>query len=385
MHHRFLSAAPVWLLTFIGCSDHRISLEEFLLMQDQLRQVHAEAQTATPAAAVAQTVDDQLGPYLLGPGDVVQLTLVGLQQPEPYALLQARVDSAGKLKLPGVDAVEVHDMTLEEAEDAITAAYVPAVFKDAVAHLTVIEPETTNVLVRGAVTLPGFVKLPRVQRNLLYALVSAGGVSELASGEVVLRRIRRPTEELRLDLSDPYGVQEALALDPLDDGDIVTVEAAMPNTVFVGGLVNAPRPQIFPNGVEINVLQALASSGGLRTDVTPHQATLIRRLPSGEDVHVRLDLDRMSQGIDPNITLAAGDILWVPETVETKVQDFINRNIFLRAGVSVNYSVSGIEFLNRNSQQAGGGQNLENQFDPFGFLQRSGALRTIVPQVINPP
>jgi len=76
-------------------------------------------------------------------------------------------------------------------------------------------------------------------------------------------------------------------------------------------------------------------------------------------------------GEDPNIALAPGDIVWVPETWETRVQDFFNRNVFMRAGVSVNYNVTGVEFLNRRSLQArrtGGGGTLADTYDPLGFL-----------------
>jgi hypothetical protein len=73
----------------------------------------------------------------------------------------------------------------------------------------------------------------------------------------------------------------------------------------------------------------------------------------------------------------AGDIVWVPETFSTRLMHFINTNIFFRAGVSVNYNVSGIEFMNRQDLQASGvgfNQNLQDSFDPLGFLNRNALL-----------
>ena len=196
------------------------------------------------------------------------------------------------------------------------------------------EIDSTSVLVTGAVSGPGLVDLRRNQRNLLFAIVGAGGVSSTASGRVSLCRIRSPEKKLTLDLTTAEGVTGALGLAPLEDGDLVTVEAAKPNTVFVGGLVNVPRPQTYPPGVRITVLQAIAAAAGLRTDVFPREATLIRHMPDGQDVHVKLDLGRLTTGTDRNITLAAGDILWVPHTVETRFQEWVSRNIYARAGVS---------------------------------------------------
>ncbi|NLE61377.1 MAG: hypothetical protein GX616_23760, partial [Planctomycetes bacterium] len=236
---------------------------------------------------------------------------------------------------------------------------------------------------RGAVTQPGMVALPRNRRNVLFAIVRAGGVSEMASGLVVLHRIRQGGESHTLNLYNVEDIRTALLLDPLEEGDVITVKPAAPNTVFVGGLVNNPHPQVYPLGAEITVLQAIAGANGLRTDVTPREGTLIRRAADGQEIHVRLDLDRITRGIDPNIALAAGDILWIPETAETRVQDWINRNIFLRAGLSatagVNYTGSGVEFLNENARQvhtSGNSVNtLQDRFDPFGFLMQNMAIQ----------
>jgi len=362
-------------LVSAGCQqpDNRISLQEFLQKE--------EASKAASAAQVIQAspaVEQQFGPYKVGPGDVLQMVLsTGQQLPGPPTLL--RVDREGKIKLPVVGPVQVGGKELEDVENAIRAAYVPGVFAEAVVHVDIAAPQTTKVVVRGAVTLPGLVQLRRTERNILHAIIGAGGLSQVAGGKATLRRMRNPGETFTYDLTDPVQVNEALALAPLDNGDIITVHSAQLNNVYIGGLVNRPAPLVLPPGVELTALQAFAGASGLRTDVTPKDGTLIRRMPDGSDVHVKLDLNRMSRGEDPNIVLAAGDILWVPDTLETKVQEWINRNIFMRAGVSVTYSVTGIEFLNRRELQGSGvsGNNQETNFDPLGFLNRNQALNDL--------
>ena len=173
-------------------------------------------------------------------------------------------------------------------------------------------------------------------------------------------------------------MERALAADPLETGDIIVVEPATPNTVYVGGLVSRPAPQTFPAGVRMNILQVLAGAGGLRPDLLPTEGTLIRRMPDGKDVQVKLNLARIQRGLDDNIMLAAGDILWVPETAGTRLIDFFNRNFFFRGGVSITYSATATEFMNSRAQavqlrglQGGGAQS---QFDPFGFLLQNQAL-----------
>lgn len=365
------------LTAALGCrKDHRISLDDFQRME----QATAPAPTATsdPETA-ASDVNRRLGPVTLGPGDVIQIQMFAGEDRQGLPPFRVRLDRDGAIDLPLVGSVRIADLQPEDAEDVITKAYVPAVYREANVYIEIVESRPTGVLVFGAVTQPGLVQLRRNERNLLHAIVAAGGISEAASGSATLRRVRNPSEQVTYDLTNPVQLRQALAIAPLENGDIVQMGAAQPNTVFVGGLVQRAAPQVYPPGSKITVLQALAAAGGLRTDVTPKEGTLVRRLSDGHDVHVKLDLPALARGEQANLTLAAGDILWVPATLETQVQDFINRNIFLRAGVSVNYNVSGVEYMNRHSQQNGtaAANSLYDSYDPLGFLNQNSLLQNI--------
>lgn len=364
--------------SIVGCATRsHITLDDFVLMQEEL----AAAQvSAAGEQAHRVPIDNYLRPYYIGPGDVLEVTLTGLDAPTTSSVFKVRVNKQGKVDLPLAGVVSVGGKEESDAEVGIQAAYVPAVVRELSVNLTVLSYELTNVIVTGAAQIPGFVALRRNERNLLYAVLGAGGVSNAASGMVTLSRVRRPGERLAFDLADPVQLAASLEVDPLENGDIVTVEAAMPNTVFVGGLVNRPGPLPLPPGVRYNMLQVLASVGGLRTDVTPRLGTLLRRMPDGSDVRVKLDLGRIKSGDDPNIMLAAGDILWVPDTLETIVQDFLNKNLYVRAGFTLNYNMTGSDYLNSAARQSAlrsSGGGLQDSFDPFGFLSRNAALQSL--------
>jgi len=388
--HSGLTVGLLLSLATAGCAEHRISLTEFLQMQQEARQA-ATTQPATTQPAAAAAIDKYLGRYKVGPGDILAVVvggpdvLSGVVQLGVLPAIQVRIDRDGVIRLPVAGAIKVGGLDIEDVERTILQAYVPSVLKEAVVHVTLVTPDSANVLVVGAVTLGGLVQLQHHERNLLFAVNKAGGLTQAASGRATVRRLRRPTEEVTLNLTNPVELEAALALAPLEDGDIISVEAAMPNTIFVGGLVLGPGPQSYPPGVEMTVLQALAAANGPPTYLTPREATLIRRMPDGRDVQVKLDLDRLATGKDPNIALAAGDILWVPHTLETRFQEWFDRNFFVRAGMSatMSYNVIGQEFLNRRGRFGagqgfgGGGQGLEQQFDPLGFLTRNALLRGI--------
>ena len=326
-------AAPsaVLVLCLAGC-EHRIGLQEFLAAE-QVRQ-QATNQPAAPSRAGAAS-SDRFWRHRTGPGDVLAVTTTP-REAAAVVPVQARVDSSGFIELPMVGKIQVNDLTLEEAEAAVRNAYVPKFHLQAAIHVQVVAPAVTNVMVVGAVAAPGLVQLTRTERNLLFAVHRAGGSSQLASGQVTLRRLSRPEQNTTLNLRDADNLAHALALEPLGNGDIVFVHAAKPNTVFVGGLVNVAGPQAYPPDTEVTILQAVAAAGGLRTDLLPREATLIRRV-EGKDVHVKLNLNRLAKGKDENIVLAAGDILWVPHTAGTRVHEFINNTVYIQVGASAFY------------------------------------------------
>ena len=334
-----------------GCSDHRMSLGEFL---DTQRRSPVQRPDAAEQQRIVTELGRFIGDYRVGPSDELAIVLHGANGTPLFPPLAVRVDREGTIELPAAGVVKVLDMPLEDVEDAVKRAYIPGVYREATCFVTLVTAEPTNVFVIGAVATPGLVPLRRTERNLLFAIASAGGASESASGYATLRRLRDPGQELTLNLRDPVQLRAALTLDPLEHGDIVTVHAAMPNEIFVGGLVNVAGRQAYPPGVDMTVLQVLAAAGGLRTDVFPSEGTLVRRLPNGQDAHVKLNLNRIARGDDPNFMLAAGDILWVPETAGTRIWDFVNRSVFFRFGATVTYNVRGIEFMNRRDLGFGG-------------------------------
>jgi protein involved in polysaccharide export with SLBB domain len=391
--HLALGLAGLVLWTLPGCSENRISLEQFLRDHPQATGP-ARTGTATtrpvatqPAAGPSIAADQYWTPYRVGPGDVLALILTGIEQTGVIAPIQARVDREGNIDLPLAGPVHVEALELQDVEKAVQKAYVPSVYRQLSVHVELAKPEMVTVLVTGAVSTPGLVQLPRTQRNLLYAIAGAGGVSNLASGEVTLRRLRDP-QETRFSLLEPEQLQQALTMDPLQNGDAVLVQAAQPNAVFIGGLVMAPHVQVNPPGTQMNVLQAIASAGGLRSDLTPLEMTLIRRTPDGKDVHVKLDVDRIQKGKDPNFNLAPGDILWVPETLLTRAEDWANKNLYFRGGFNVvgTYSVNGVGYMNDQAKQAaiGNTNNVQNTVDPLGFLTRQQQLTNITNQLPAP-
>ncbi len=337
-----LAMALLVSLVLVGCNgrDHRMSLGEFVVLEP----LEEDVPRARPMDGA--TLREKLGPYRLGPGDVLAVNVTPAEQAAPVPPTQVRVSPKGTVELPLVGALEVAGLTLEQAEERIHTAYVPDFHRQASVFVQLVEAMPTRVMVIGAVAAPGLVELRRTERNLLYAVVQAGGASPAGSGRVTLQRLADPSNAVTLNIRDPEGLRKALSLDPLENGDIVVVHAATPNTIYVNGLVNSVYPQVYPPGTDVTVLQALAAAGGLRMDLWPREATLIRRVDD-QDYFVRLDLKKIYKGLEPNIELQAGDILMVPHTWDTRLEEWAARNLYIRAGAAASagatYNVIGTQ------------------------------------------
>jgi protein involved in polysaccharide export with SLBB domain len=345
------------LLAGGGCSKSRtITLDQFVAEQRHL----AERPTPTAAAPEAAMISREMGPVRIGPDDVISVSVSSGDAKTILPLSEVRITSAGMAALPLVGNTQLAGLTLQEAEAAVRKAYMPAYMVECLALVRMVEPRFTSVVVLGAVGAPGIVSLQRGNRDILHAIAGAegpvpaaggataaaapGGVVSLAavanaSGRVTLQRIRQGGRAQLFDLRDPEGLRQALTLDPLDDGDIITVQGAQPNVIFVGGLVMSPSAQAYAPGTRVTVLQALAGAGGLHPYLFPRKGELIHRTAEGRDIHVDLDVKKISEGKAENVELAAGDILWVPHTTRTRILNFFNQIIYFRAGAAADAQV----------------------------------------------
>lgn len=393
----FGNQSLLWLVPLLGwlagCADQRISYDEML------RRDHLPAAPANAAIEPAQVALSENRPYELQVGDVVTLILVGTNLEDRFAStsIDVRLHAEGEIALPMVGRVKVAGLTLDAAEKTILDVFVPKFYKDLSVHLALKSTETTTVLVLGNVRTPGLVALKRNERNLLYALALAGGfngglpvgpgISEgaaeggvdhagrpHANGAVRLRPLRPDRAETTYNLYDVDDVRRILAAPPLETGDVIIVDTTEESAIYMSGLVNRPGPLLLPAGGSLSLLRAIAAVGGLRDYIHVREGTLIRTLKSGEQVQVKLDLEKILCGAAPDIALCPGDVLDVPHTADTLFQEWFHQNILVgpfRIGVSYD-----------PLQQYNADRALERQGVRNGILQSLGSG---IPGIFVPP
>jgi polysaccharide export outer membrane protein len=132
------------------------------------------------------------------------------------------------------------------------------------------------------------------------------------------------TDDLDATTAVAYGQPELIEIDlgalleegrteenlALRAGDIVQVRPA--GVVYVVGEVNRPGGFPTPAGSPMTVLQALAMAEGLGGTAAADRAVIVREGPNGERIEIPVNLKSVLDGSDPPPTLAARDVLFVP-------------------------------------------------------------------------
>lgn len=325
---RRASAVCLLLLGASCAPDRRISLDELAERQ------RLEVKPVVPLPTVPLSFAE-LTPYRIRGGDVISIKLVGLEE-NRYApiSLDVRVHDDGQVFLPVVGQVKVGGLNYSEAEQAIINAHVPRIVKDLAVFIHLGTSETTSVLVDGAVAAPGVVRLADNERNILYAITAAGGLSvggltPASSGIVVYKPIDPQAAEQQFDLYDVNDLRRLLSMPPLRSGDTLVAEIGPESAIYVQGLVNRPGPIMIPRRAKLSLLRAIAAAGGLPEYLDVEEATLVRQLVGGEQVQVRLPLSEIISGAAPDLDLVSGDVLVVPYTANTFVQQWAKSNLLL--------------------------------------------------------
>lgn len=337
-HRRGLYALTVvWAVALIGCQqDTRLTLHEFMAIEEGVTLDPDSDPTTQPAEP--ELVPWGPTPYLLGPGDVLNVNVAGLEAlglPGAYTI---RINDQGQAVLPTVGAIVLSDLTPTEAEEKIRAAYSPQYITDTEVSIDIVDYGTIDVIVMGAVRMPATVEIRRDTASILRAVLAAGGPTEVAHGQVTLIPARAPDSPVELDLEKRADLVRAAQTGVIQSSDIVMVGRRHNELVYVQGLVNMPGPVPVPQGTHISVLQAIGAAGGTLREFAPREATLMRRQENGEHIRVQLDLAGMLAGLDPDIALAPGDILTIPHTPTTRLEEFLARTFVLRWGLDTTFN-----------------------------------------------
>jgi polysaccharide biosynthesis/export protein len=307
-------------------------------MEDILRQQAAGAaskgspdlnERLRSMAAVSRYSQD----YLLGPGDIIQVTVFGIEDLKQKDL---SLDSEGKIALPFINDVQLMGLTPREAEVKIATLFEASVMKNPQVSVSVKEYKSQFINVLGAVFRHGTYQLTR-RAYLVDALAMAGGLlAEKAESKAYVHRVGAASaaeseagvpkkETLEIDLVQLLEKGDISLNVPIYAGDVISVPERVERFYYVLGDVNRGGAFEIKKGERITLSKALASAGGLMPTAKVKATAIMRQNSDGTTKQIPVDVSKLLKGQVEDMVLAQNDVVFVPgSTTKTISRGILN-------------------------------------------------------------
>lgn len=227
----------------------------------------AAPEARTPARdSVADLLVDKLPPYLVGPQDILLVTV--WDHPEiSLPLGQYRTDNAtgmvvdedGFLFFPYVGKLQVKGLTTTQVRESLTAQ-LAKVLRNPQVDVKVIAYRSQKIYVGGEVKVPGVYTVTDVPFTLAEAVNRSGGFLPTADDSRLL--ISRGNRTWNVDWQSLLASGNRIGQILLKDGDSVHVPANTENTVYAMGEVAKPGSIPMVHG-SLSLAKAISDAGGL--------------------------------------------------------------------------------------------------------------------------
>ncbi len=212
-----------------------------------------------PAQDVAGQTEKFVTAYRIGPKDLLEIKV----REDAKLNAEVRVSEQGKINLAYINEVYVEGFTTAELGDKLAGLYSPYL-RDPHVAVTIMERQSKQVSILGAVTNPGFVQLFG-RTTLLEAITTAGGLTREAAREIIIIRtfpdgttsnLKVPIDDLMLRGDPKFNL-------PLEAGDSVIVQIDRTVNIYVYGQVKIPGALAVLQSRIPTLAQAIAQAGGV--------------------------------------------------------------------------------------------------------------------------
>lgn len=274
----------------------------------------APAESSTVAAQPAAR-DELSGEYRIGPGDLLEVSIFGLDDFDRTV----RVLRDGSISLPLLGDLRLSGMTLDEAERTVGGILIERQLVNS-PQVTIFVKEylSRGVSVQGAVERPGVYQMIQ-QRTLLEILGEAGGLSGRENDRAgqmifVIRKMSNDRQDrIEIDADQLINQGRADLNLSLFPGDIVLVPFAQKYRIYVSGAVVRPGPVDYLSSEGITVLQAITAAGGPTERGNLGTVKILRRLPDGSETRIAVNVKKIRKGKQEDVPLERSDTVIVGE------------------------------------------------------------------------
>lgn len=257
--------------------------------------------------------------YLVGPGDILAVSIYGRPDLSGMGGKGSRVDGSGTIQLPMVGSKQVAGLSLQQIRDRLQGAY-KQYLREPSMVVEVVEYKSHPIYLLGQFKMSGTHYMDRPV-NLLQGLALGNGLEATANlrGARLLRGRKLVPVDIYSLLHDGDQSQNVW----LQQGDTIYVPDNSLQNVFVFGAVKTPGPIPMKNG-QLTLHQAVAAAGGLGDTSYDRNIRIIRSLSPTRGELIVVDLDRILAGESRPFQLMDGDIVYVPKDFVANWNQAIN-------------------------------------------------------------
>jgi protein involved in polysaccharide export with SLBB domain len=324
--------------------------------------------------------------YILGPGDILSIFTWGNFQGQ-YRL---PVSPEGVLLVPEIGPIEVSGVTLEKAEEKISAS-ISRRYRNVETVVSLVDLRTFKVYVGGAVNLPGAYPATAVTR-VSEVINTAGGflgevdpeinfppdIRSMASDKKMASKrnvlvYRKNGDSLKADILR-FEITGQTKFDPrLRDGDriFVPVQESSINLYGIFGAVK--NPGYFEYSKHDSLADLIELAHGLKLDADSQNIEIVRFKPDDRQTYsMMVDL----KTADWNIPLKADDRAYVKA-----IQEYHQKHQVLLAG---EFEYPGYYAIKRDSTLLTEVVGKAGGFTPMASLEEAEMTRVSIEEIIDP-
>ena len=275
--------------------------------------------------------------YHMNAGDQIQIRVYGHED----IGMTTRIGPDGMVGIAFMGQVKLSGQSIAEGAEVIREGLAPYV-KNPVVSITVLEVVSETATIAGACARPGVYGVSNSTRIAdIYAMAGSSderlfnGV-DVDVADLEHSIIMRAGEILPVDFRKAIEQGDALHNIRIRKGDYIYIAQRMESSVTICGEVKNPHKRLFEPGM--GLIETLTTAGWMLESHWKH--VIIIRDGLANPKLYKVDVDGILAGKCRNITLKAGDIVYVPK------DDLSEYNVFVRKLMP---TVSIVNLLTRSS------------------------------------
>lgn len=246
---------------------------------------------------MAHVADSFGADYILGPGDVIRVTVYDNED----LLTDARISDEGFIIMPLLGQVKLLGMTVAQASDHISTLLADGYIIKPQVNIFIQEFRSKKAIILGRINRPGLIEMSG-PITLLELISQAGGLADDFGEKVTIKRVENGKDHvIQVDLKSLIEGGDLKQNIDIRDGDTIYVGKA--GMCYVTGEVQAPNA--YKCSDSITVLKLITLAGGFTGKASKSKVKVVRIVNGAETVFNNVALD---------MPVLPDDVIVVPES-----------------------------------------------------------------------